>query len=278
MRRFASNRTVITAVIVLIACVGIAVPGRAAQDPAIDALAARMAEAIVGAKQKSVVVFDFAGPDKGFNALGEELADSLSSSLSKSAASMVVIDRASLRKEVEDNRLSPEITDPQLMTWLADKLRAKTVVVGNFSQDGAVLTIHAESYEFSDGKAIASLQVKEPMTDDMKAPLKNGPDANIPDFDFHSKDEKVASCRRCPRPNYSEQAMAKKISDTVLLDAVIGIDGRARDIRVKKSAPLGLTIKAIQAVQSWIFRPAVGPDGKPVAVRLPIEITFRTTW
>ena len=277
-RRLASKRTVITTTfVVLITCVAIAVPGRSTQDPAMDALAARMADAITGAKQKSVVVFDFAGPGKGFSALGEALADSLSSSLSKSAASMVVIDRASLRKEIEDNRLSPEITDPQLMTWLAGKLKVNAVVVGNLSRDGAILTIHAESYGLSDGKAIANLQVKTSVSDNMTALLRmpDDQDASVPDFGVHSKNGKALSCLRCPRPNYSGSAMAKKINDTVLLDAVIGIDGRARDIQVKKSAPLGLTINAIQAVQNWIFRPAAGPDGKPFAVRVPIEITFR---
>jgi TonB family protein len=39
----------------------------------------------------------------------------------------------------------------------------------------------------------------------------------------------------------------------------------------------GLEEKAIEAVRSWRFRPAVGPDGHPVATMVPIEVTFRLT-
>jgi outer membrane biosynthesis protein TonB len=32
---------------------------------------------------------------------------------------------------------------------------------------------------------------------------------------------------------------------------------------------------AIAAVRTWRFKPALGPDGKPVTVNAPIEVTFR---
>jgi TonB family protein len=35
-----------------------------------------------------------------------------------------------------------------------------------------------------------------------------------------------------------------------------------------------LNKQAIEAVQKWKFKPAV-KNGKPIAVRVPIEITFR---
>jgi TonB family protein len=56
---------------------------------------------------------------------------------------------------------------------------------------------------------------------------------------------------------------------------VITVDGRATDIRVVQSPGLGLDEKAIEAVRTWRFRPAYGPNGKPVATISPIEVTFR---
>jgi protein TonB len=44
---------------------------------------------------------------------------------------------------------------------------------------------------------------------------------------------------------------------------------------VVKGPGLGLEDKAIEAVKNWRFKPALGPNGKPVATLTPIEVTFR---
>jgi hypothetical protein len=44
---------------------------------------------------------------------------------------------------------------------------------------------------------------------------------------------------------------------------------------VIKGPGLALEQDAIEAVKTWTFKPALGPNGMPVAVITPIEITFR---
>jgi protein TonB len=83
------------------------------------------------------------------------------------------------------------------------------------------------------------------------------------------------SCAYCPEPKYSEEARKAKYQGTVVLQAVITPDGRAIEIQVVKGPGLGLEEKAIEAVQQWRFKPAIGPGGKPVAVIVPIEVNFR---
>jgi protein TonB len=83
------------------------------------------------------------------------------------------------------------------------------------------------------------------------------------------------SCLYCPRPSYSDEARKAKYQGTVLLQAVITPDGRGIEIQVVKGLGLGLDEKAVEAVKGWRFKPAVGPDGKPVATLVPIEVTFR---
>ncbi len=83
------------------------------------------------------------------------------------------------------------------------------------------------------------------------------------------------TCDYCPDPKYSEEARKAKYQGTVLLEAIITPEGRATNIRVIKGVGLGLDEKAIEAVRGWIFKPALGPNGRPVAVRVPIEVTFR---
>jgi periplasmic protein TonB len=82
-------------------------------------------------------------------------------------------------------------------------------------------------------------------------------------------------CLYCPDPLYSDEARKAKYAGSVVLDVIISADGRVTNIRVAKGVGLGLDEKAIESVKQWRLKPALGPNGKPVAVRMPIEVTFR---
>ncbi len=84
-----------------------------------------------------------------------------------------------------------------------------------------------------------------------------------------------AQCLYCPHAEYSDEAMKVKIQGLVELMGVITADGRVTDITVVKGLGYGLDENAIQAVRTWRLRPALGPDGKPAAVRQLIEVTFQ---
>jgi periplasmic protein TonB len=77
-----------------------------------------------------------------------------------------------------------------------------------------------------------------------------------------------------PDPEYSEEARRAKYQGNVMLWAVIGPDGRPRDLRIARSLGMGLDQKAIDAVAKWRFAPAM-KDGQPVAVQVNIEVSFR---
>jgi TonB family protein len=77
-----------------------------------------------------------------------------------------------------------------------------------------------------------------------------------------------------PDPEYSEEARKAKYQGTCVLWLVVGPDGRPRDIRVARTLGLGLDEKAIEAVKTWKFEPAM-KDGKPVAVQINVEVEFR---
>ncbi len=83
------------------------------------------------------------------------------------------------------------------------------------------------------------------------------------------------ACIYCPNPDYSDEARKAKYQGSVLLDVVVTADGRVLDPRVLKGPGLGLEEKAIAAVRNWKMRPATGPNGKPVACRVNIEVVFR---
>jgi protein TonB len=83
------------------------------------------------------------------------------------------------------------------------------------------------------------------------------------------------SCFYMPQPPYSDEARKAKYSGIVLVDVVVTADGRMTQMRVIKSPGLGLDETTINTLRTWRCKPANGPNGKPVAVQVPIEVTFR---
>ena len=83
------------------------------------------------------------------------------------------------------------------------------------------------------------------------------------------------TCLYCPEPQYSEDARKAKFQGVVVLQVVIQPDGRAMNIRIVKGPGLGLEERALAAVRTWHFRPALGPNGRPVATITNIEVNFR---
>ncbi|MGO9643027.1 MAG: energy transducer TonB [Candidatus Acidiferrales bacterium] len=83
------------------------------------------------------------------------------------------------------------------------------------------------------------------------------------------------SCLYCPDPVYSEEARKVKFMGTVLVHVVVNPDGHATDIVVIKDPGMGLGDQAVKAVKTWQFKPALGPNGKPVATWATIEVSFR---
>jgi TonB family protein len=73
---------------------------------------------------------------------------------------------------------------------------------------------------------------------------------------------------------FSAEAVHAKAGGTVSFDVEVDAEGQIAAIAVVKPLPCGLTEKALDAVEHWRLKPALGPDGKPAAVRAPIEVTF----
>jgi periplasmic protein TonB len=59
----------------------------------------------------------------------------------------------------------------------------------------------------------------------------------------------------------------------VTLYAIIGPDGKPRNLKVMRSLGMGLDEKALEKVRTWLFLPGK-KDGQPVAVAMSIEVDF----
>ena len=76
-------------------------------------------------------------------------------------------------------------------------------------------------------------------------------------------------------PQYTSEARKARIQGSVTMDVVVVEDGTVGDVKVTRSLDeeYGLDEQAVKAVKQWTFRPGT-KDGKPVPVRVSIEMTF----
>jgi protein TonB len=74
-------------------------------------------------------------------------------------------------------------------------------------------------------------------------------------------------------PVYPRMAASMRVEGVVLVEAVVGIDGRVRELRARSGHPF-LIPAALDAVRQWIYTPTL-LNGKPVEVIAPITVTFR---
>ena len=73
-------------------------------------------------------------------------------------------------------------------------------------------------------------------------------------------------------PLYPEMAREANVDGTVMIQALVGKDGKVHDVRVVKSIPL-LDKSAEDAVRQWVFKPALA-NNKPVAVWVGVPVRF----
>ena len=77
------------------------------------------------------------------------------------------------------------------------------------------------------------------------------------------------------KPAYTREAMDAMIQGSVWLECVVNENGDISDVQVTRSLDkeYGLDQAAIDAARQWKFKPGQ-KDGKAVAVRITIELTF----
>lgn len=73
-------------------------------------------------------------------------------------------------------------------------------------------------------------------------------------------------------PQYPDLAREAGVDGTVQVQALVGKDGKVRDVRVTKSIPM-LDDAAKNAVRQWVFKPALS-NNKPVAVWVAVPVKF----
>lgn len=73
-------------------------------------------------------------------------------------------------------------------------------------------------------------------------------------------------------PEYPDIARQANVDGTVMLQVLVGKDGKVKDAKVVKSVAM-LDAAAVAAVKQWIFKPALS-NNKPVAVWVAVPMKF----
>lgn len=73
-------------------------------------------------------------------------------------------------------------------------------------------------------------------------------------------------------PTYPDIAREAGVDGTVMVQALVGKDGKVKDTKVVKSIPM-LDSAAEAAVKLWVFKPALS-NNKPVAVWVAVPVRF----
>jgi TonB family protein len=73
---------------------------------------------------------------------------------------------------------------------------------------------------------------------------------------------------------FSDQARRERFSGAVMISMIVNEEGMPTNLKVVRSVGHGLDEKALEAASQYRFKPALR-DGKPVAVRITMEISFR---
>jgi protein TonB len=82
-------------------------------------------------------------------------------------------------------------------------------------------------------------------------------------------------CAYCPYPTYTDDARHGKVQGAVTLMVLVGVDGRAHDVRVVKGIGFGLDERAVETVRGWKFTPARDGAKRAVPAWVTVEAVFR---
>jgi TonB family protein len=245
-------------------------------NAAVGQLAFQIAGPLEKEGVKRVIVADLLDPNGRSHPVGRFLANKLSSVLQHDFPTLETISFSPSQSPLDDSVPRDQGQAFQETRKWATKMGASVVIMGSFAkaQEGigisltAVKTKSGETYALANGMVPISEEITAIAGESIPAPKTEIAKAGVGGVG-------IPVCTYCPIPPYTEQARAAKYQGKVVLQVVITTEGRAANISVKKGAGMGLDEAAIQAIRSWKFRPAVGPDGHPVDTLVPIEITFR---
>ena len=245
-----------------------------AQHSELDDLAARVAKHIQKKNKKRVYVVPFRGRNGTLSALGDELTRSFRESLGRAAPTIEVMDESALVPLAKRFGLAPYWAKSPGFAENAALAGAELIVTGileSRKNTSRLTTKLRLPYDSTFAEESADLATLLPGSMEEKPVIDEESGAYIATLGGVTYPE----CGQCPIPTYTDPARDKKVSGRILFVATVTAEGRVTDIRILQPLEPSLDKRATETLSSWRLKPARGPDGKAVAVRLLVEMTFQ---
>lgn len=256
------------------------------QREQIDSLAAKVASAILKSSEKTsgqqLVMVLISESDTGPTELGAKIVGQFTSAL---AARGISLNNMKLQQTEDEEKIPlAAMRDPGTFACVASVAGATFTVHGAIQGSESKLNFHLAVVRASDSKVVFKDYTNLDRTPELAELQKRSlpsqlvqrtPESktNIPEAGKNGYTEPI--CVYCPNPKYSDRAFAMKEQGTLVLDVVIAPDGKAHSVTILRGLSCGLNQVVINSVENvYRFKPAVGPDGKPAAVHMLMEVEF----
>jgi TonB family protein len=264
--------------------VGIACLSVSGQDSAeIEHLAAQTSEKVAKERPKHVLL-EMEGGCLLDTQLCKILESSLSDALTKSIPELEFVGRENVVRGLKKKGyLSIDAYDETIVRDLASEMGAEIIATQNLLWQAHGYELTSKIVKVNGNKEIGAFKVKigrPPQSDDDKPVLVKDEESGVTLIvtrgnPSHSRPLYFPACMRCPDPEYPEMARRKRLQGVIAFFVTITAQGTAEQISLIKSFDASLVSNAVQTIRGWRFQPAIGPDGKPFAARVPLEVTYR---
>ena len=98
------------------------------------------------------------------------------------------------------------------------------------------------------------------------------PSNDLPAYGEYVYVEELPEAITKVNPSYPDLARQSGMEGRVIIQALVGKDGRVKDTKVVKSVPV-FDDAAVSAVRQWVFKPALS-NNRPVAVWVAVPVVF----
>jgi hypothetical protein len=250
-----------------------------AQGNDLPSVASKIDKLITKMKRTKVIVTDFVGPKNAVTDYGQAIADELSAELTRIDSNLNVLPRKGQSYTFGPSNFSQDFREGSTAAFLAQSVGADVVVTGNFNKRSDRVDFNFRVWDVPSGhnnlpgEKLGDFSVRLSVTPEQNA-LIGRTIPGDPSNGFRLTAGKKASalaglpaCISCPAP-----LGVGKAEVDLLID--ISAKGLVTHIEVVSASDQKIANKVVKAAMSWRFRPAIGPEGQPVAMKIPFQLSL----
>ena len=248
-------------------------------SPGEERSARSLAGKISAAGIKMVVVADFLEDGKKRMAEGVFLAGRFSKGLSEQAKTFKVLDRQLLFALLQKEKIAAaDLMVPENIRRVGATLGADALLIGRLELTGArdKTGVSLSLAGMAADQALAAEKYQVDHTPEFLGYFPPSSDLMGTQFYFPGYDGITEpECMKCPNPSYTDEARKQHFQGTVVYSVLVTTEGKIAELKLLQSAGHGLDEATAAILKTWQLKPAVGPSGQPVPVRVAVETTFR---